>query len=44
MGNVIYFNELARLITKLRCANISDEEIRQMLGLDYRADLNKFIK
>jgi len=43
MGIVIYFNELARLIQKLRFANVSDEEIRQLLGLNYKTDLDKFL-
>lgn len=44
MDNIIYFNEIARLITKLRRANLSDDEIKQMLGINYKADLNKFLK
>lgn len=41
---IIYFNEIPRLILKLRYLNHSDDEIKQLLGLSYRTNLNKFIK
>lgn len=44
MNNIIYFNEIARLIMRLRRANLSDDEIKQMLGINYKADLDKFLK
>ena len=44
MNNIIYFNELARLIMRLRLINLSDDEIKQMLGINYKADLDKFLK
>lgn len=44
MDNIIYFNELARLIMRLRRINLSDDEIKQMLGINYKADLDKFLK
>lgn len=44
MNNIIYFNEIARLIIKLRKADLSDDEIKQMLGINYKADLDKFLK
>ncbi len=44
MNNIIYFNELARLIMRLRRINLSDDEIKQMLGINYKADLDKFLK
>lgn len=44
MNNIIYFNEIARLIIKLRKVDLSDDEIKQMLGINYKADLDKFLK
>lgn len=44
MNNIIYFNELARLIMRLRRINLSDDEIKQMLGINYKANLDKFLK
>ena len=44
MNNIIYFNEIARLIIKLRKADLSDDEIKQRLGINYKADLDKFLK
>lgn len=41
---VIYLNELSELIKGLRALGHTETEIKQLLGISYKADLNKFIK
>lgn len=41
---VIHLNELPTLIKKLRKLGHTETEIKQLLGLSYKADLNKFLK
>lgn len=42
--NIIYLKSLSWYIQKLRQLNHSDEEIKQLLGISYKTDLNKFLK
>lgn len=42
--SVIYLNELPVLIKRLRALGHTETEIKQLLGISYKADLNKFIK
>lgn len=42
--SILYLKSLAWYIRKLRQLNHSDEEIKQLLGINYKADLNKFLK
>ena len=41
---IIRLNLIKWYIRKLRQLNHSDEEIKQLLGLSYKSDLNKFLK
>lgn len=41
---IIRLNFIKWYIRKLRQLNHSDEEIKQLLGLSYKSDLNKFLK
>lgn len=41
---IVQLNLIKWYIRKLRQLNHSDEEIKQLLGLSYKSDLNKFLK
>lgn len=41
---IVRLNLIKWYIRKLRQLNHSDEEIKQLLGLSYKSDLNKFLK
>lgn len=41
---IVKLNLIKWYIRKLRQLNHSDEEIKQLLGLSYKSDLNKFLK
>lgn len=41
---IVRLNLIKWYIKKLRQLNHSDEEIKQLLGLSYKSDLNKFLK
>ena len=43
-SSILYLKYLSWYIRKLRQLNHSDEEIKQLLGINYKADLNKFLK
>lgn len=42
--SVIYLSELSVLIKRLRKLGHTETEIKQLLGISYGADLNKFVK
>lgn len=41
---VVYLTSCKWYILKLRQLKVSDEEIKQLLGLSYKTDLNKLLK